>query len=103
MSQEPQGPKTDTPPTQKPHPELGAPKPQTQEEIPTKVNIELEFDTLTGSLTMKTTAPTIMVFAVLGLATSVVTQNQTMQRIQAIAAKRKILGPGDRGYNGGSH
>ncbi len=77
-------------------------KPQPEAEPSTKVKVEIEYDMATDKITIKSGAPTVMLFGILGMANSIVTQNQTLGRLQAMQAKSRLLKPGDRGFNGGT-
>lgn len=65
-----------------------------KQEADNKIRIELDFDMASNQLTMKSQAPTVMILGILAMAQSMVTQNQVLQRLQAMAAKPKIIQPG---------
>lgn len=80
------------------HPQNPTPESQEKPAVEdSKVTILLEYDMATSTLMMRSKAPTIILQGVLTQALSMVTQNQVLQRIQAMADKSRIVGPnGDR-------
>lgn len=63
------------------------PDPQGEQEGGSKITIVLEYDMKDNSLVMRSKAPTVILFGVLATAQSMITQNQTLQRLQGLKAK----------------
>lgn len=70
------------------------PEAQPDHAAETKIRLTLELDLATNALTMHTVAPTVMVMGMLSMAASMVTQNQVLQRLQAVGTAARIVKPG---------
>lgn len=66
---------------------------ETEQAPDSKVRIELEYDMVNSTLLMRSGAPTVILQGILTQALSMISQNQVLQRMQAIQAKSRIVGP----------